>query len=477
MEKQRKDREYKLCNGLLGMHSKRIKMFFALLTVLSAMVPVSAQKLTYNIIKELSVIAVNQNNFSGTDCAFELKIPYIKSENVQAQIPDLPNGVNFVSLRRSEYSDSENGTKIELWLNFSDSGLYRLHSLKVYLNNKLYYLPFEPIVISENPRNILPQLVVTFDDGYEMIQSRRGAKKNKVPFSVRAGKAVEFTVSLQYGVQIVAFNWSVPKNAIFREIERYEITKGTIRSSDFSEEKIPVAKFEWQPLVSGSQSLPEVHIVATSYNGVRVDLYLPSTPVTVLDGEPAADKSDNYSEMFGYAFSKKQMPVKKVERKVISEENCRKIAELRTAERRAVPFTAEYSARKDFEESLEITESAFEPTYFTLKLCIGILLFFILMLCVVIFLKKLHGIIVFSVFVTIFIVCSIISYVQISATYAIFKGGDLSPVPEKTAGAVAFMEGGKRVRIEQHAGGWVFVQFGNSGGWVTDENVIFIDKN
>ena len=223
--------------------------------------------------------------------------------------------------------------------------------------------------------------------------------------------------------------------------------------------------------------MPEVHIVATSYNGVRVDLYLPSTPVTVLDGEPAADKSDNYSEMFGYAFSKKQMPVKKVERKVIFEENCRKIAELRTAERRAVPFTAEYSARKDFEESLEITESAFEPTYFTLKMCIGILLFFILMLCVVIFLKKLHGIIVFSVFVTIFIVCSIISYVQISATYAIFKGGDLSPVPEKTAGAVAFMEGGKRVRIEQHAGGWVFVQFGNSGGWVTDENVIFIDKN
>ena len=477
MAEQRKYRKYKLCNGLLDMNLKRIKLFFALVTVLSAMIPVSAQKLTYSIIKELSVVPVNQNNFSGTDCAFELKIPYIKSENVQAQIPDLQNGVNFVSLRRSEYSDSENGTKIELWLNFSDSGVYRLRSLKVYLNNKLYYLPFEPIVISENPRNILPQLVVTFDDGYEMIQSRRGAKKNKVPFTTRAGKSIEFTVSLQYGVQIVAFNWSVPKNAIFREIERYEITKGTIRSSEFSDEKIPVAKFEWQPLVSGSQTLPDVHIVATSYNGVRVDLYLPSTPVTVLAGDPAGAREDNYSEMFGYAFSKKQMPVKKVERKFISEENCRKIAELRAAERRSVPFTAEYYTRKEFEESLEITGAAFEPTYFTLMLCIGILLFFVLMLSIVIFLKKLHGIIVFSVFVTMFIVCTIISYVQISATYAIFKGGDLSPVPEKTAGAVAFMEGGKRVRIEQHAGGWVFVQFGNSGGWVTDENVIFIDND
>ena len=59
--------------------------------------PVFSQRLTYNIIKELTVKPVNQNNISGTDCAFELKIPYIKSENVQAQIPDLPNGVNFVS--------------------------------------------------------------------------------------------------------------------------------------------------------------------------------------------------------------------------------------------------------------------------------------------------------------------------------------------------------------------------------------------
>ena len=52
MAEQRKYREYKLCNGLLDMNLKRIKLFFALVTVLSAMIPVSAQKLTYSIIKE-----------------------------------------------------------------------------------------------------------------------------------------------------------------------------------------------------------------------------------------------------------------------------------------------------------------------------------------------------------------------------------------------------------------------------------------
>ncbi|MBQ1949313.1 MAG: hypothetical protein II367_04050, partial [Treponema sp.] len=126
---------------------------------------ISAQRITYNMIQALTVTAVNKNNFSGTDCAFEVKIPYVKSENVQAQIPDLPGGVNFVSLRRSEYSDSESGTKIELWLNFADSGVFRLNNLKVYLNNRMYTIRFEPIVISENPRNILPQLVVSFEDG------------------------------------------------------------------------------------------------------------------------------------------------------------------------------------------------------------------------------------------------------------------------------------------------------------------------
>lgn len=458
------------------MNLKKTKILLPIITILFTVMPVQAQRLTYSVIEKLSVKPVNQNNFSGTDCAFELKIPYIKSENVQAQIPDLPNGVNFVSLRRSEYSDSENGTKIELWLNFSDSGIYRLRSLRVYLNNRLYYLPFEPIVISENPRNILPQLVVTFDNGYEMIQSRRGVKKNGKALSFQAGESVTFTVSLQYGVQIVAFNWAVPKNAIFREIERYEITEGTIRSSEFSEEKIPVAKFEWQPLITGSQMLPDVHIVATSYNGVRVDLYLPSIPINITDGSVEKKQADDYSEMFGYAFSKKQAHPKKIEKKFVSEENCLKIAELREAERNSIPFTNEYKERRDFEESMEIKDAAFEPTYFTLKLCAGILLFFILMLILVILLRKLRGIIVFSALVLVFIVCSVIAYVQISATYAIFKGGDLSPVPEKTAGAVASIEGGKRVRIEQHAGGWVFVQFGNSGGWVEDDKVIFIDS-
>ena len=67
---------------------------------------------------------------------------------------------------------------------------------------------------------------------------------------------MKFTVSLQYAVQIISYSWKVPKNAIVRELEQYDITKGTLRSSEFSEEKIPVSTFEWEPLYSGKLSLP-----------------------------------------------------------------------------------------------------------------------------------------------------------------------------------------------------------------------------
>lgn len=469
MEKQRKERKRKFFIRFLKI------ALFAIIAAFSAS-PAFSQRLTYNIIKELTVKPVNQNNFSGTDCAFELKIPYIKSENVQAQIPDLPNGVNFVSLRRTEYSDTETGTKIELWLNFADSGTYRLRSLRVYLNNRLYYLPFNPIVISENPRNILPQLVVVFDNGTKIVQTRKGSNKNYGNFSAVAGKSEFFTVYLQYGVQIVSLNWSVPKNAIFREIEQYDITHGVVKSAEYSEEMIPVVRFEWQPLISGSQKLPDLQIVATSYNGVRVDLKLPETPLNVKEGVVSLDNKNDAENYFGYAFSSKAESLKKVEKVSVSVSDCEKIAELRKLERKAVPFTQKYKERKEFEESVGIANAAAEPTYFVFYVCLYLSVFFLLLLIFVIWLKKLRGIITFSALLISSIVFVVISFVQVSATYAIFKGGDISPVPELTAGAVASIESGKRVHISQKAGQWVFVQFGDSGGWVTDNNVILITK-
>ena len=63
MEKQRKFTKYNFFSGLL-----RASFFAGLLFCGKVH---AQQRLTYNIIKELSVKPVNQTNFSGADCAFE----------------------------------------------------------------------------------------------------------------------------------------------------------------------------------------------------------------------------------------------------------------------------------------------------------------------------------------------------------------------------------------------------------------------
>ena len=472
MEKQRKIRNFKFIAGLLK------NLAAILLFALSAKPGFAQQKLTYSMIQNLLVKPVNQTNFSAADCAFELKIPYVKSDLVQAQIPDLPAGVNFVSLRRSEYSDENktSGTKIELWLNFAEAKTYRLRSLRVYINSRLYYIQFAPVVISENPRNIMPRLVVTFDNGQELFSQRRGKAADVAKFSVPAGKSVNFTVSLQYAVQIISYSWSVPKNALVRELKQYDITKGTLRNSEFSEEKIPVATFEWEPLYPGKLSLPDMRIIATSYNGTRIELKLPETLIPVSEGISRAKKTDNSESFFGYAFAASTVKNKAAPGDKLTLDDCQKLAELRSQERHSIPFARKFHERKAFEKAHGISDGAMEPAYFWLWSCIALLLLSVFFTVLSAVCRKIPGILSFSGAMVIFLVGTIISSVLISRTYAVFKGGNLNPVPEETAAAVSSIESGKRVLVEQKAGNWVFIRFGSSGGWATENDIILIDK-
>ncbi len=472
MEKQRKIRKFKFTAGLLK------KICVLTIFAVSGKTCFAQQRLTYSIIQSLLVKPVNNINFSATDCAFELKIPYVKSDAVQAQIPDLPSGVNFVSLRRSEYSDENktSGTKIELWLNFAEAKTYRLRSLHVYINSRLYYIQFSPVVISENPRNIMPRLVVTFKNGQELVSQRRGKSVDEASFSAIAGKPIRFTVSLQYAVQIISYSWAVPKNALVRELEQYDITKGTLRSSEFSEEKIPVSTFEWEPLYAGKLSLPDMKIIATSYNGTRIELKLPETLIPVVEEISKAKKTDDAQAYFGYAFASQTTKNKVSANDKLTLVDCQKLAELRAEERHSVPFAKKFHERKDFEQHYGISDGAMEPTYFWLWACVAFLL--ICAICTIFsaFSRKILGILAFSGAMVIFLVGTIISLVLISRTYAIFKGGNVSPVPEESAAAVSSIESGKRVLIEQKAGDWVFISFGSSGGWVKTDGIIVIDK-
>lgn len=437
----------------------------------------NTKRLTYSQMMALTINPVNERNYAGQECCFELKIPYAKAETVQASIPDLPGGVNFVSLRRSDYSEDESGTKIELWLNFSEAGRYNLRVMRITVNGKIYSLKFPPVEILENPKDMLPQLVIVFDNGQRLLQTRKSLPQKKAVFSSPAGTKLNFTVYLQYAVQLVSFYWSVPKDSLFFETKRFDLAKNSFRSAEFSEELIPVASFEWQPLTEGEMFLPEMRFYTTSYNGTRVELTLPDAFISVTE-----DKSENetFSESgekyFLNAFDEPFSDEKTSVPARISRSDCEKIAALRSLERNSFPFSKAVLERKAFEAELGISGEDSEPDYFVfwLFLCLSFLAFSLLFVFII--LRKIQGILASATFGMIFLVSSAILLVHLKTETGIFAGGKISPVPEKSAQSVEAISSGKKVRVEQKAGEWIYVRAGSASGWTDSENVILIDK-
>ncbi len=443
--------------------------------VLSPLYSQSAKRLTYAMIMKLDILPVSEKNYAGQECCFELKIPYTKADAVQSTIPDLPSGVSFVSLRRSEYSDEEFGTKIELWLNFSEPGTYKLRFMRIIINGNIYSIPFAPITISENPRDMLPQLVISFDNGKEFVQQKRSKNYTKPLFAAQEGENLHFTVYLQYAVQLVNFWWSVPKNSIFTEDERFAITQGNLRNSDFTEERIPVATFDWKPLVQGNAVLPDMHFVATSYNGTRVELSTPQAFITVLESENQEKKTDNPERLFSNVFSTATLKNETAEAPSISRSSLEKLAELRSKEKKSIPFGAVVKERRDYEESLGISGEDSEVSYVLFYFILACAVFSVLVLLICRLFKRVSGVILSSVFFLAFLALSFVTFVKIKTPCAIFAGGKIRAVPEEQGEIVEAIPSGKKVRIEEKAGSWCFIRYGSASGWTDESAVILIE--
>lgn len=453
------------------------KFFFIML--LSLVLPLSIfsqsqKRLTYAMIMQLDIVPVSEKNYAGQECCFELKIPYTKADAVQSTIPDLPSGVTFVSLRRSEYSDEEFGTKIELWLNFSEPGTYKLRFMRIIINNQTYSIPFTPIKISENPRDMLPQLVIAFENGKEVVQQKKSKSYSKALFSTEEGENLRFTVYLQYAVQLVNFWWGVPKGSLFTEVERFDITQGKLRSSEFSEERIPVATFDWKPLMKGEVSLPEMRFVATSYNGSRVQLSFPDAFIRVLESTAVPEKADDYSSMFKGAFSasKKSEEVESVF--VIGRNELEEISRLRSVEKNSLPFSKASAERRKYEESLGIAGEQGEFSWITFYVFSCAALFFLIVLLLCLIFKRISGFILSTTAFLAFLVLSFVTVVSLKKESGIFAGGKIRAVPEVQGEAVESIPSGKKVLVEEKAGSWYYIRYGSSGGWTDESSVILI---
>ncbi len=454
--------------------AKKIFAFVPLFFVFAAVFSQSQKKLTYSQMISLVVAPQNERNYAGQECCFELKIPYTKADSVQASIPDLPSGVNFVSMRRSDYSEDENGTKIELWLNFSEPGTYELRVMRITVNGKIYPIKFMPVTISENPRDLLPQLVIKFDNGVDLVRQKKSKISEKAAFSAEAGSKLKFTVYLQYAVQLISFDWEVPKNSIFTQTASYPVASGIRGSTDFSEELIPVSSFEWQPLTVGNMIMPKMRIVAISYNGTRTELPLPDSFIQVTESSALPSFSEAEENHFPDAFEDSAVDLYSASEQSISIENCKTIARLRSDERRSLPFGKTEKRRADFEKSVGISDSDNEPGYFEFWVFLSLSILSLILGVLFAFSKKILEIVFSAIFALSFAIFSVIFFARIKICSGIFAGGKITSVPEHTAEISETINAGKKVFVEQKAGEWIYVRIGASGGWTLSENVIFI---
>ena len=412
--------------------------------------------------------------YSGSDYMFSLVIPDVKPADVQADSPRMPPGVSVVSMRRTDYAQTgiQSGTEIDIWLSFRDARIYTLPPLRVRIKGRPYEIPFSDVNIEQNPAATSPRLIIKFENGTELTDD---TANDEPLFTLPAGEKMLFTLYVQYAVQAIRFSWQAPKDALLTELWRYEIAEGSPRPSLFTADPIPVALFEWQPLVSGNTPIPDIQLTVSAYSGARVKLSPPVASILVVPSRSVpSDESDSNESYFSYAFSEVGNSESEHRVRTLSESDCETLAVLHSAERHAFfPWKAA-SARRAFEAKLGIASGKAEPS---VAACIlfAAAAFVLALLCAALFvLKKRAGTYAVLGCVLVLLAFAVASAIRLSGTYGIFKGGDIRLVPDESSGLVSPIASGERVSVEEEAGKWVYIQYGTAGGWVASSSVAVI---
>lgn len=459
MEKQRNKFRSKLKRGLLAL----------VLASLSAS-PLYAKFLTNADVQSLRFSASNsQSMFTNTDIRFEVDIPYVTSSDINVSAPVEMDNVTFKTLKRTDSMDEEGGVKIELWFSFSKKGTYQLKPLNLKIQGFNRQIAFEPVTIKTNPKDQDPIIIIRFDDG-TVVSSENQEIKSPVRNMV-VGEKICFTVLFKYGVQLVNYNWDIPKDSIFTQTNAYEITQLKYKEKSSLEEEIPVSDFEWTVLVPGEMSFPSFYMTVTSNNGYKGEIKLAPFTVNILEKQEEDSKVEK--TLFDDAFTMEEKKDVETEVKVMTLDDCRQLADLRNRERHSL-LGFNRKARVRFEQSFNLpsTQNEFQVS----NIFIAVLLFIVSIVLFIVFLrkKKILVNIATTTFIVLSLVLVIVFIVKSQNIHGISKGNKLYAIPDPQAESKIELQAGSYVSITENAGNWFYVQIGENGGWCTRDDILLI---
>ncbi len=454
-----------------GTRSYRRLLNFLILSILFS-TSIFSQVLTNAEINQLMISpAEDQQLFTKTDLKFEVSIPKVQPSQIQVMSSNLPSDVYFKTVRKIQDYESE-GTKIEIWYTFDKPGTYHLPRLPVMIQNRRRNIPFQEITVSDDPSKQIPKLLVIFDNGVKITSNDEVSQK--ALFSSMVGQKLYFTVYLQYTNQLVQFNWDIPKDSIFTQTEKFEITEVKYREKKYSHDLIPVASFEWTGLRTGNQEMPKIKVVATGYNGYRNELLLPK--VTINFTEAKKNINDNDDGIFSSAFSNSSAEVQRENLTNITDDLCYELAELYSKERNSLfGYTKAREGRIALETKLGLPAKT-SDNYSIMWLLLSILFTLVFLIIFIIAITKHHliRILIFGTIMLFGIVSIFYSVGQRIQVFGICKGCTISSVPETSAEAVSEISAGNLVEIHEKAGKWYYIELGQTGGWCLQDDIILV---
>ena len=345
--------------------------------------------------------------------------------------------------------------------------------LTLKIGQKIYNIPFEKAEVYENPAVVSPELFIEFDDLPEKTDMTGTEQFTE-------GESIFFTVYVRYCAQILKFHHKLPVDSIFNETERFDSAGPEVRRSEFTSEKIPLARYEWIPLTEGEIKLPEFSIDGIAFNGDRKRIFLPGKSVKIIK-KSVPDESSVFEISDAVSFEgidslKSEKSENKIEfTQSTKKEKCSLLAEIRSKERRTLPFGKKHSQlvqwRKDIEKGLLLEETDGEQSFVLVKIMIAAFFIFTVLFILCICLKKFHTAVFFVFFMILSGAFTVIYSTEFFKSYGIYAGGRLRVIPDLNSSFGQSVQTGFKVRIVEKSSDWVYIEAPDCTGWVKEEDV------
>lgn len=397
------------------------------------------------------IAAENQNFFVNEDLYFYLNISDLNPAQIELKSYNLPKNVQLKMLKKTENYES-NGTLINLWLNFKETGVYELENFVFLLKNRNknseINVKFPKITIKNDILKESPKIVIDFENGKKIYYDENAEnllqmQESKMPIlQINEGEKLKFTVYVQFVKKILGFNYEIPKNVIFKQTDFFDY-KNYNNEFTYNDNLLPLARFELTGLTSGIEEFPCFFVQTENYQEKKEEIKFSGFFIEFLKN----DKTETITEknIYNEIFAQINETENQIKTDELTYEECKKIAK---------------KLKRDYIKNLIFV---FLPIF-----AVFLAIFFI-------FLKKIKFkktvTAIFVAFFLILLFCfAILCYKNKNG---VFLGGKIYAIPDENSKAQNEYPAGKKIKLLEKTEKWFYIQTEDEiSGWCKKEDVI-----